>query len=827
MARTAESTLEKATVPITGLTCASCVKRAEEALGKTAGIKKATVNLAMQNTHIEFDRTEVDLPAIRKVVQDAGYDLILPEKKKKNEVSLKVIGMDSAHCAEVVGKALGSLAGVKSYDLSFSTEKASIKFDPDKIAVEEISAAIKNAGYRPIIVSDSELTLDQEKETRRRAMVALKRKLIVGAIVSVLILIGSMRELFPWAPEFLRNHYVLAALAIPVQFWVGRQFYRGAWAAAKHRIATMDTLIAIGTSAAFFYSLAFTIAPDLFPGDLGSVYFDTAAVIITLILLGRLLEARAKGQASEAIRKLLGLQAKTARVVRDGQEVDIPLEEVTVGDLVVVRPGEKIPVDGTIEEGRSAVDEAMLTGESMPVSKKPGDQVIGATINKTGSFRFRAGKVGGDTVLAQIVKMVEEAQGSKAPIQRLADIIAGFFVPVVMIIATVTFGVWMWFGPQPAINFALLNFVAVLIIACPCALGLATPTAIMVGTGRGAENGILIKGGEALETAHKISAVIFDKTGTLTKGEPEVTDIISVTGISDDEMLSLVATAEKDSEHPIGEAIVRSANERGISLDKTASFEAVTGHGIKADIGGRNVAIGNVALLKEMGIAPMSLRDQVDRLSDEGKTAVYVAIDGKLAGVIAVADTIKEHSKAAVNQLHKLGIKVVMITGDNKRTAAAIAKQVGIDEALAEVLPQDKAAEVKKLQAKGTVVAMVGDGINDAPALAQADVGIAIGTGTDVAIEASDITLIRDDLRSAVAAISLSKRTIKTIKQNLFWAFFYNTALIPLAAGALYPFFGILLNPMFAGAAMGVSSVTVVLNSVRLKRAKVSGLTSA
>lgn len=826
MERSAAETLEKITIPITGLSCASCVKRAEEALKKTPGIKNANVNLALQTTHLEFDPAEVDLPTIRKAVQGAGYDLILPEESKKNEVHLRIIGMDSAHCAQVVRKALDSLSGIISYDLSFSTEKAAVVFDPASISEKEIREAIKGAGYRPITVSEAELALDKEKEIRAAAMADLKLKLIVGAAVSILILIGSIPDLFPWAPEFLRNHYVLAALATPVQFWVGLQFYRGAWAAAKHRIATMDTLIALGTSSAYFYSLAFTIAPSLFPGGLGAVYFDTAAVIVTLILLGRFLEARAKGQASEAIRKLLGLQAKTARVLRDGREVDIPLEEVAVGDTVTVRPGERIPVDGIVLEGASTIDESMLTGESLPVAKRPGDEVIGATINKTGSFSFKTAKVGGDTVLAQIIKLVEEAQGSKAPIQRLADIIAGYFVPAVMTIAAVTFVVWMWFGPQPALNFALLNFVAVLIIACPCALGLATPTAIMVGTGRGAENGILIKGGEALETAHKISAVIFDKTGTLTKGEPEVTDVVSAGDVTEDELLSLVATAEKGSEHPIGEAIVKSAVARGMSLGKAAGFDAVTGHGIKADVDGRKVAIGNAALLKDMGVDPAALSEHVDRLSDEGKTAVFVAVDGKPAGVIAVADTVKEYSREAVAELHKLGVKVVMITGDNRRTAEAIARQVGIDEALAEVLPQDKAAEVQKLQAGGDVVAMVGDGINDAPALAQADVGIAIGTGTDVAIEASDITLIRDDLRAAVAAIRLSKQTIRTIRQNLFWAFFYNAALIPLAAGVLYPFFGILLNPMFAGAAMAVSSLTVVLNSLRLKRAKV-GLTEA
>jgi Cu+-exporting ATPase len=698
-----------------------------------------------------------------------------------------------------------------------------VQYVPGVAGLADFKHAVADSGYQVLEIAEDagdETMEDRERVAREKEMKVLMRKFLFAAVLSIPIFLGSYPEWFPWLPPLLKNWVFVFFLVTPVQFWAGWQFYRGAWAAAKHKTSDMNTLIAIGTSAAYLYSAAVTFAPQLFPEGMDTVYYDTSSIIIGLILLGRILEARAKGQTSEAIRKLMGLQAKTARVIRDGQEIDIPVNDVITGDIVLVRPGEKVPVDGEITDGHSTLDESMVTGESIPVDKKAGDEVIGATINRTGAFKFRATKVGKETMLSQIIKLVEDAQGSKAPIQRLADQVTSVFVPVVIGIATVTAFVWLIFGPQPALTFALVNFVAVLIIACPCALGLATPTSIMVGTGKGAENGVLIRSGEALETAHKIKSIVFDKTGTLTQGKPALTDVVTYNGFTDAEILQLAASAERGSEHPLGEAIVIGAKERGLSLAEPVDFQAIPGHGIQTQVSGRAILVGNLKLMNREKIALGNLESEVVKLSSEGKTPMYMAIDGKAAGMVAVADTLKANSVQAVKILHELGVEVIMITGDNQRTAEAIAKEVGIDRVLAEVLPGDKANEVKKLQEEGKVVAMVGDGINDAPALAQADLGVAIGTGTDVAMEASDITLISGDLTGVVTAISLSKATMRNIKQNLFWAYAYNTALIPVAAGVLFPFFGFLLNPMIAALAMAFSSVSVTTNALRLRRWK-------
>ncbi len=810
MAETA--TLKKIDLPVEGMSCASCVARVEEGLQKTPGVERAQVNFAAERAAVTFDPSRLAVRDLIEVVHGVGYGV--PREK----TMIPVVGMSCASCVDKVESALRGVEGVVSASVNLATEQAAVEFVPGVATPDDLRRAIRSAGYDALAADDA--AVDREAERRARDLRTLRIRLVGAAALSLPILWGSLPHMgvHIWAPAILHNWMVQFLLATPVQFWAGWRFYRGMWAALRHRSADMNTLIAVGTSAAYLYSAAATFTPQWFAGvgQAPAVYYETAAIIIVFILLGRYLEALAKGRTSEAIRRLIGLQARTARVVRDDAEMDVPVEDVVVGDVVVVRPGEKIPVDGVVLEGFSTVDESMITGESMPVEKTVGVEVIGATINKTGAFTFRATKVGRDTALAQIIRLVEEAQGSKAPIQRLADRVAAYFVPVVIGIALITAAVWYAFGPQPALTYALLTSVAVLIIACPCALGLATPTAIMVGTGRGAEAGILIRGGEALEIAHKITAVVLDKTGTLTRGAPAVTDVLPADGFDEATLLRLVGSAERGSEHPVGEAIIARARAAGVALGQASAFEAVPGHGIEAVVDGHRVVAGNLALMSRHGIALDGLAGRADILAAEGKTPMLAAVDGRAAGLIGVADTLKPHSRQVVTALHRMGLQVAMLTGDNRRTAEAIAGQVGVDRVLAEVKPDEKAAHIEALQREGHVVAMVGDGINDAPALARADLGIAIGAGTDVAIESAGIVLIGDDLRGVLSAIALSRRTMRTIRQNLFWAFAYNVALIPVAAGILYPFTGVLLSPVLAALAMAMSSVTVLSNSLRL-----------
>jgi len=811
------------------MTCAACAQRIEKTIRKLSGIEQATVNLASEKLFVEYDPDKLTLDTVKDAVAKIGYEVV--EKSDSSHVAIPIGGMTCAACAQRVEKSIKKLEGVAGASVNLATEKATVQYDPQKIRLSAIRESIEKAGYKALEINKTDAA-DEDRKRKQKEIRTLWIKFIVSAIFSVPLLYIAMVPMikfiklpFPAGLDPMQYPLIYALiellLVIPV-VGVGYKFYTIGFKNLVRLSPNMDSLIAIGTTAAILYSIYNTWQIAL--GNFKAVehlYFETAGIIITLILLGKSLEAVSKGRTGEAIKKLMGLAPKTAIILQGGAEKEIPIDEVEIGDVIVVKPGAKIPVDGSVTDGRTSIDESMLTGESMPVDKKPGDPVYAASLNTTGTIQFKAEKIGSDTALAQIIKLVEDAQGSKAPIAQMADIVSGYFVPIVCAIALVA-GIAWYFGTGGNLEFALTIFISVLVIACPCALGLATPTAIMVGTGKGAENGILIKGGEALETAHKINTIVFDKTGTLTEGKPTVTDVVALGDLPEQQLLQLTASAEKGSEHPLGQAIVRGAEEKGLKISAAETFESLTGRGIEAKINGQLVLAGNRKLMEERNISLSELEESSDKLAGEGKTPMYVALDGKLAGIVAVADVVKQSSRSAIESLHRMGIKVAMITGDNRKTAEAIARQVGIDRVLAEVLPQDKSNEVKKLQAEGHKVAMVGDGINDAPALAQADIGIAIGSGTDVAMESADIVLMRSDLMDVPTAINLSKRTIRNIKQNLFWAFGYNVIGIPIAAGVLYLLGGPLLNPIFAAAAMSLSSVSVLTNALRLKRFKAS-----
>jgi len=815
------------TFPVLGMTCANCVATVERSSKKVEGVTDASVNFASERVTVTYDPAVTDAKNVTvnviERVKKAGYDI------PKATLELPLIGMTCTNCANTIERRLNKVDGVLEASVNFASEKASVTYAPGAVTRAELVAAVRQAGYDVVEVAEDEESEDAEAAARKAEIKHQQKRFIVGLIFSTPLFLLSMARdlglLGEWGDATWVNWFFMA-LATPVQFYVGWDYYVGAVKSLRNRSANMDLLVALGSSVAYFYSVIVTIALTMGSTALGMhVYFETSAVIITLIVLGKLLEARAKGQTSEAIKKLMGLQAKSARVVRNGTEMDIPIAEVIEGDTVIVRPGEKIPVDGVVVDGHSALDESMITGESMPVDKSIGDEVIGATINKQGLLKFEATKVGKETALAQIVRMVEQAQGSKAPIQRVVDQVAAYFVPAVIIIAVATFIVW--YAVTGDFVAALLRLVAVLVIACPCAMGLATPTSIMVGVGKGAEYGILFKNSTALERAHKLTAIVLDKTGTITKGEPAVTDVVASNGVaaSSEELLQLAASAERGSEHPLGEAIVRSAQEKGLELSDPVGFNGIAGHGIAAEVDGHQVLLGNLRLMEREEVNLNGLGSKAEHLQNQAKTAMWLAVDGQASAIIGVADTIKEGSAESIAAMREMGLTVAMMTGDNQATAEAIAAEVGLDRVFAEVLPGEKASYVAKLQDEGYVVAMVGDGINDAPALAQADVGMAIGTGTDVAMEAADVTLMRGDLRTVPQAIKLSKATMRNIHQNLAWAFGYNIALIPIAAGVLAPFewvpdFLRQLSPILAAGAMAFSSISVVSNSLRLKRVK-------
>ncbi|CAM4049123.1 heavy metal translocating P-type ATPase [Deinococcus marmoris] len=807
---------------VQGMTCASCVGRVERGLKKVEGVEGANVNLATERATVTYDPALTTPQALLDKVKDVGYEPIV------SHTELGVQGMTCASCVGRVERALKKVDGVLAASVNLATERATVQYLPSSVSPGQLKAAIRASGYEVLEEQAGLSREDQEREARAREVTHLRGQVMFSAAFALpLMLIAMVPMLVPAVNDWLMNsfghgvmgtlNWVMLALAVPIQFGPGRRFYRLGWKSLKMKSPDMNALVMIGTSAAFLYSLVATVAPGIFPEGTAHVYYEASGVVITLILLGKYFEAIAKGRSSEAMKKLLSLQARTARVVRGGQELDLPTDEVLVGDLISVRPGEKIPVDGEVVSGNSFVDESMITGEPVPVSKQVGAGVVGGTINQNGALTFRATRIGADTALAQIIKLVETAQGSKPPIQGLADRVVAVFVPVVLGIAALTFVLWLLLGGQTALSFALITTVAVLIIACPCAMGLATPTSIMVGTGKAAELGVLFKGGGALEGLQDVQVVAMDKTGTLTRGRPELTDLVTAQGFDREGVLRLVAAAEDQSEHPIARAIVDAAKREGITILKPGAFEAVPGYGLEATVDGHLVQVGADRYMTRLGLDVSVFAQQAQQLGDEGKSPLYAAIDGQLAAIIAVADPIKAGSLEAVNALHRMGLKVAMITGDNKRTANAIARQLGIDEVLAEVLPSGKSDAVKELQAKGQKVAFVGDGINDAPALAQADVGLAIGTGTDVAVETADVILMSGDLRGVPNAFALSRATLRNIKLNLFWAFAYNIVLIPVAAGVLYPAFGLLLSPVLAAAAMGFSSVFVLSNALRLR----------